>query len=131
MDVQSYPQLFVLDYEGKAENIQFFLNRRSLEEMVARVKKGLVGDESSEKIHYIHSRRKTILKNIVKYSKNYLERQLNVLINTPMFGGILLLLNILFVLASWRIAGIIGNALTKEFIGESAEESKQQKAKAQ
>ena len=99
--MKEYPQLFLSDYKGQAEIIRFDTTSKSMQQVVTAV---IAGPQKTE---VDLMRGTSFFSNKFRNVSKMRERFFETVKDTPSFGFILLLMNILFLYTAWKASAFV------------------------
>lgn len=112
LDVKEYPQVFLVDYDGKAERLIFKQTYNSLIELIDQIDHGK--GKKTYNLYHDPGSLNSLIQNI-----KLLKSRLNHLVfGDFLFGVVLIILNILFLSFSWKLSGWLVSMAWNHIEGE-------------
>lgn len=120
MQVEHFPQLFIIVDNRQLKNLNYRNQKKALKQMAAVVKAG-GKDISEDGIPLFPASRFTdfFTQRVPKFSKFVNRLNQTVSRNSPLFGAVLLLLNLLFLRAAWHFSGKATDFLREQLASEN------------
>lgn len=103
--MDSYPQLFHLDYEGKGRRLTFRQNPKGIDELIEDIK----NDGAKKDIDFLSGHGYYNPKRIAQRFDEFVKRMGTTMSDDPRFGLILVTMNILFIIFAWYISLKLSN----------------------
>lgn len=103
LDVKEYPQLYLVDYQGMGEHLIFKSTTKSFKDMIAQIKNGM----GQKQINVL--RGSGFFKGTIEGLIQLRNRLITTIMDDTRFGLILVILNLLFIVFSWRVSGWVSH----------------------